>query len=102
MNQRRPGQIQACSPVWKALATESKIRNRLRFLAAARADRLCSGTEYLDKTLWMEDRLHVFTPVRMALVLDGPGLPWGLFLRLRHNGCSRPSKPAVKEKSHSP
>ena len=42
---------------------------------------VCSGTNYLDNPLWMEDRLHVFTPVRMALVLDGPGLPWGLFLR---------------------
>ena len=52
--------------------------------ATACADRLCSGTDYLDKTLWMEGRLHVFTPVRMALVLDGPGLPWGLFLRRRH------------------
>ena len=59
-------------------------KSRLGFLAAACADRLCSGTDFLDKTLWMEGRLHVFTPVRMALVLDGPGLPWGLFLRRRH------------------
>ena len=27
------------------------------------------------------DRASVIHPVRMALVLDGPGLPWGLFLR---------------------
>ena len=56
-----------------------RCRLGLRLLAAARAGRLCSGTNYLDNPLWMEDRLHVFTPVRMALVLDGPGLPWGLF-----------------------
>ena len=27
------------------------------------------------------DRASVIHPVRMALVLDGPGFPWGLFLR---------------------
>ena len=85
MNQRRPG---ANSGMFSGLEGAShRIKNpksRLGFLAAACADRLCSGTDFLDKTLWMEGRLHVFTPVRMALVLDGPGLPWGLFLRRRH------------------
>jgi hypothetical protein len=36
------------------------------------------------------------------LYLTAPASPGAFFLRLRHNGCSRPSKPAVKEKSHSP
>ena len=48
------------------------------------------------------DRASVIHPVRMALVLDGPGLPWGLFCAdaIQSNGigeidlgplfCSRP------------
>jgi hypothetical protein len=84
MNQRRPG---ANSGMFSGLAGAShRIKNpksRLGFLAAARADRPC-GTDYLDKTLWVQDRLSRLQPVQWPSYFTAPASPWGLFLRRRH------------------
>ena len=51
------------------------------------------------------DRASVIHPVRMALVLDGPGLPWGLFLRrtaIQSNGIGEIDlAPQMKSPGHT-
>ena len=93
MNQRQPGANSGISPVWKALATETRNpKSGLRFPEGG-ADRLCSGTDYLDKTLKVEDRLSRLHPVQWLLYLTAPASPLGPFFA--PTPSSHSARPAI-------